>query len=94
MKYRNKFERFTYAIHQIKSIEESWKKSLSERRIIHNRAKKRMWERIKTGKATESDLRAKERSELSSNAWRKAHPENIKEYERIRREKKKKKKLS
>lgn len=80
--------------HQIKSIEESWKQSLEERRIIHNRSKKRMWERIRTGQATESDLRAKERSEVAQKVWRKAHPEKMKEYQQNRQAIKKKRKLS
>ena len=92
MKYENKYEQFTYSIHQRKSIEENWKQSLEERRIIHNRSKKRMWDRIKAGKATESDLRAKERQQSASIVWHKAHPEKIKEYQRNRQEKKKKKK--
>ena len=53
-----------------------------------------MWERIKAGQATEADLRAKERSQLATIVWRKAHPEKMKEYQRIRQEKEKKKKLS
>lgn len=51
--------------------------------------KKLMWERIRTGKATESDLKNRARSQKSNEKWMKANSERLKEYRRKKYQRKK-----
>lgn len=77
---------------QRKKVEDNLQNYRIKRRVQQSRRKKAMWERIRTGKPTASDLRAQASARKSHDKWTKANQEQVRESYRIYKQNKRKQK--